>query len=234
MEATCCPQYTIKCDSTNFSLNQSHKKVLKKMINFLTKENTNQAKNSGPTDRNTAINPIPVVFASSSSTPPIKFKEVSEPEKIRIQQQKKTEGIFEEPTSDKPAIANTLNVESQLACKTPQKKAKILRLERRLNKQKSKPETSVLPAPKSSPATESLPKNLEDLILEGFSSSVHHLEIKLVNSSSSEFKDSLQETHKLYTKYQMAIHQDTEDECTLEQFKRFLVKTPLQVLFNLT
>ena len=30
MDKTCCPQYTIKCDVTNFKLSKSHKKVIKR------------------------------------------------------------------------------------------------------------------------------------------------------------------------------------------------------------
>ena len=35
MNQTCCPQYTIRCDSLNFKLRKSHKKVLKKVNRYL-------------------------------------------------------------------------------------------------------------------------------------------------------------------------------------------------------
>nr|CAG4638449.1 EOG090X06AF [Cyclestheria hislopi] len=37
MKKTCCPQYTIRCLATEFKLNHSHKKILKKVNKFLTK-----------------------------------------------------------------------------------------------------------------------------------------------------------------------------------------------------
>ncbi|XP_026560690.1 arginyl-tRNA--protein transferase 1 isoform X3 [Pseudonaja textilis] len=37
MNQTCCPQYTIRCQALHFQPSKSHKKVLKKMLKFLTK-----------------------------------------------------------------------------------------------------------------------------------------------------------------------------------------------------
>uniref|UniRef100_A0A8D0HIT9 Arginyl-tRNA--protein transferase 1 n=1 Tax=Sphenodon punctatus TaxID=8508 RepID=A0A8D0HIT9_SPHPU len=37
MKQTCCPQYTIRCRPLNFQPSKSHKKVLKKMLKFLSK-----------------------------------------------------------------------------------------------------------------------------------------------------------------------------------------------------
>ncbi|XP_044296194.1 arginyl-tRNA--protein transferase 1 isoform X8 [Varanus komodoensis] len=37
MDQTCCPQYTIRCQALHFQPSRSHKKVLKKMLKFLTK-----------------------------------------------------------------------------------------------------------------------------------------------------------------------------------------------------
>ena len=37
MDQTCCPQYTIKCDATQFQLTKSQKKILKKFRNFIIK-----------------------------------------------------------------------------------------------------------------------------------------------------------------------------------------------------
>lgn len=106
--------------------------------------------------------------------------------------------------------------------KVPQKKAKLLRLERKLQKNGSLDQRNASTTPS---------KSLEDFLAEDKSTTpVHRLEIKLVNTRAPEFKDSLAESSKLYAKYQMSIHKDSEDECTVEQFKRFLVKSPLQVL----
>lgn len=57
----------------------------------------------------------------------------------------------------------------------------------------------------------------------------HKLELKLIRSSppSPEFQATFKESYMVYKKYQMAIHHDTEDECTEKQFRRFLCDSPL-------
>ena len=35
MTKTCCPQYPIRCDTSAFKLNKSHKKIIKKVNRFL-------------------------------------------------------------------------------------------------------------------------------------------------------------------------------------------------------
>lgn len=51
----------------------------------------------------------------------------------------------------------------------------------------------------------------------------------MVDLSSSEFDESLEISYNLYVKYQTQVHHDKKEDCSLEQFKRFLVKSPLQV-----
>jgi len=181
------------------------------MHNYLSnKEDSSNAKNNDLT-----ATPSKVKRDSSSSS----IRNPCQTTEVELKEEKQ-----EQPSEKETAELSSANV---AIGKGPQKKAKILRLERRLNKQKSKTEIAALP--KS--ASENLPKTLEDYLMEG-PSPLHHLQVKLVSSSSSEFKESLLETHKLYVKYQMIVHEDKEEECTIEQFKRFLVKTPLQVYFK--
>lgn len=58
---------------------------------------------------------------------------------------------------------------------------------------------------------------------------VNKMELKLVRSwpPTREFEDSLGEVHKLYTKYQTKVHNDSPLECNLNQFRRFLCTSPL-------
>lgn len=112
------------------------------------------------------------------------------------------------------------NTKGEDAWKVPQKKAKLIRLERKMQKGGVTGH-----GPSATPS-----KSLEEFLLEQSTTlAAHQLNVKLVNTSSSEFDETLEESSKLYAKYQMTIHKDKEDECTLEQFKRFLVKSPLQV-----
>ena len=104
--------------------------------------------------------------------------------------------------------------------KIPSKKAKVRRMEQKLEKAANREAQ-----PKKA---KGIVKSLEDFLQENSGQSVkHQLEIKLVNVNSPEFQVTLKETHSLYVKYQMAIHHDEPDHCTLEQFTRFLVKSPL-------
>lgn len=123
MKITCCPQYTIRCNAKDFVLNNSHKKVLKKVKNYMIQDRT--------------------------------IKLVGKPK---------------------------------------------------------------------------FNKTLEDFITLDQLNCSHDLTVKLVDLSSAEFQSSMMVTFKLYQKYQTVIHKDKEDQCSIEQFKRFLVMSPLQVV----
>ncbi|KAK2530683.1 Ate1 [Columba guinea] len=43
MNQTCCPQYTIRCQALHFQASKSHKKVLKKMLKFISKGDVSKA-----------------------------------------------------------------------------------------------------------------------------------------------------------------------------------------------
>lgn len=60
------------------------------------------------------------------------------------------------------------------------------------------------------------------------------LQVRLVRSEppSAGFRDTLLAEHELYVRYQQAIHGDQPEDCDLEQFKRFLVESPLIVSVN--
>jgi len=66
-------------------------------------------------------------------------------------------------------------------------------------------------------------------LLQFNENSSNKLEFRLVRSypPSTEFTQTLTESHSVYKRYQMAIHHDTESECTLSQFKRFLCQSSL-------
>ncbi|GFR11103.1 arginyl-tRNA--protein transferase 1 [Trichonephila clavata] len=50
------------------------------------------------------------------------------------------------------------------------------------------------------------------------------------NMESEEFVSTFDKCHKLYTKYQMKIHKDTEEECAKGNYENFLVETPFKNL----
>ncbi|XP_066096597.1 arginyl-tRNA--protein transferase 1 isoform X2 [Saccopteryx bilineata] len=75
------------------------------------------------------------------------------------------------------------------------------------------------------------PKSLEDFIFESLPENASHkLEVRLVPVSfeDPEFKSSFSQSFSLYVKYQMAIHQDSPDECGKTEFTGFLCSSPLE------
>ncbi|KAK7483279.1 hypothetical protein BaRGS_00025446 [Batillaria attramentaria] len=109
------------------------------------------------------------------------------------------------------------------------RKAKEIRLEKRLNKTGQSAEQ----AREKSTNKNNQAKSLEDFLNEPLKAEnpAHRLEIKLVRSNpkSLEFLASYVQAHKVYHKYQMVIHKDPPDKPNLKQYTRFLVDSPLQV-----
>ncbi|PIK59131.1 putative arginyl-tRNA--protein transferase 1 isoform X4 [Apostichopus japonicus] len=124
--------------------------------------------------------------------------------------------------------------------KPPPKKAKQLRREKKLaklaaakqasgntdmNEETMEVETKQEPTkpekPKQAKTKPEKPK-AED-ISEGSS-------VELVRSQPRrfEFNSTFDESYALYKKYQMAIHKDKPSQCSVAQFTRFLVESPLQ------
>ncbi|XP_067908951.1 arginyl-tRNA--protein transferase 1 isoform X4 [Heterodontus francisci] len=131
--------------------------------------------------------------------------------------------------------------------KPPSRKAKDIRREIRLKKllqkqqQKEVADVSQHQEPScANPCTLPLehhaprankPKSLEELISESLTpDAVHQLEVKLVPVSSDDpdFTESFNQSAALYAKYQMAVHQDSPDECSESEYSRFLCQSPLQ------
>ncbi|XP_053779355.1 arginyl-tRNA--protein transferase 1 isoform X5 [Desmodus rotundus] len=109
--------------------------------------------------------------------------------------------------------------------KPPCRKAKEIRKERKrlkLMQQNPAGKREGLQAQQEPPslfppkAKSNQPKALEDLIFESLPENASHkLEVRLVPVSfeDPEFKSSFSQSLSLYVKYQMAIHQDSPDEC---------------------
>ncbi|TNN06136.1 Arginyl-tRNA--protein transferase 1 isoform 3 [Schistosoma japonicum] len=76
------------------------------------------------------------------------------------------------------------------------------------------------------------PKQIEDLLecepVKG--EGVHFIEIRLIRTtppSNTDYESSTRVSYEIYQQYQMHVHNDEKKDCTLEQFQRFLVKSPL-------
>ena len=57
-------------------------------------------------------------------------------------------------------------------------------------------------------------------------------QVKLIRSNpkSDEFERTFEESYRVFRKYQMSIHKETEEDSDRMQFTDFLVKSPLEVL----
>lgn len=116
---------------------------------------------------------------------------------------------------------------------TVQKKAKEIRMQRKLEKlEKKAKEEGVEFDPKSVKLKTkvSQEKSIEDLMAELPKNVAVKFTTKLVRCSprSRDFKAKFNEEYELYKKYQIAIHHDDPSEVTEKQFSRFLVDGPLQ------
>ncbi|XP_034241052.1 arginyl-tRNA--protein transferase 1 isoform X2 [Thrips palmi] len=256
MQKICCPMYTIKCNSVDFKLSKSQKKVIKRMNRFLS--HGERGKQRAMDDSN-SLDPQDVEgnsdlmeaqmtshFATVDSKKFAKIKSsfqeltgsssdenrrqdfaahVTECSNVMSESKTEKKGPFVKDscsTSYKPGAGPDKE-------KPPCKKAKLLRLERRNQKLASKG-LSVDPS-SSAPKQENFAKKLEDFLYpEMTQSPAHRLQVRLVRSqpASAEFKSSFQESLCVYRRYQIAIHGDPESKCTESQYKRFLVKSPLE------
>lgn len=115
--------------------------------------------------------------------------------------------------------------------KPPCRKAKEIRMERKKQKQPISLDHSAAKCVSAAATSQSGRKSLEEffVIPKPDQNPAHHLEIRLVRSHprSPEFEASLAESHHVYKKYQVQVHKDEADDCTLSKYTRFLVDSPL-------
>ncbi|XP_054974985.1 arginyl-tRNA--protein transferase 1 isoform X3 [Sorex araneus] len=255
MNLTCCPQYTIRCRPLQFHPSKSHKKVLKKMLRFLTKgdvckgscedEPMEPAGDDAVAGDFALINKLDIqcdlktlgddVRRSVESEAQREGKGARREEARELLQpgeagEKLASGepshLLKVPAAPKPGKGADLS-------KPPCRKAKEIRKERkRLKLMQQNPAGGPDPPAPFPPKTKSnQPKSLEDFIFEPLpADAAHKLEVRLVPVSfeDPEFKSSFSQSFSLYVKYQMAVHQDPPDECGKTEFTRFLCSSPLE------
>ncbi|XP_038048103.1 arginyl-tRNA--protein transferase 1-like isoform X2 [Patiria miniata] len=254
MDKMCCPCYTIKCAALEFKPSKSQRKVIKKMIRFL---RTGERPSCNPKLSEDAATDEDGDACPGTSEHPAQEKELRKKmtEASRIVRQGPADaanpktaaetsesdqnsdsrtGETENEVHDQPAAAASMKKHPKPGhgadpSKPPCKKAKELRHQQRLERL-SQTGTEV---PLDDRKKSNEPKSLEELIQEVEKAShgcKHKLEVKLVRSSpeSRQFKDTFRESHQVFAKYQKKIHNEPDDECQEEDFKRFLVDSPLR------
>ncbi|XP_066549919.1 arginyl-tRNA--protein transferase 1 isoform X1 [Amia ocellicauda] len=253
MNQTCCPQYTIRCQSLNFQPSKTHKKILKKMSKFLAKGEMPTGPCDGePMDsacdeeedggvRETLVACRSEVSASVEG-PLSKERETAGGVASKTTAAETPEKCGScEPTTERTETATTTPGPGPATraprpglgadpARPPCRKAKDVRRERRLQKdQQTREANGQPPSPQASRGSQA--KTLEELITESLPvDATHKLEVRLVRSSppGSQFKATFQESYQVYKRYQMAIHHDPPEKPSESQFRRFLCDSPLE------
>ncbi|XP_043466754.1 arginyl-tRNA--protein transferase 1 [Leptopilina heterotoma] len=242
MDKICCPAYTIRCDALNFKISKSQKKILNRMSNFLKNKLSKEEKMSHTnTDiHHDKLSKIPHATIEDSKIckiskiiAPCEINKNSLPSEssknsFSIEKKEVKDSIASSSGSkllaDKDVKANKTKLEHN-----PQKKAKILRLERKQNKllSQGKSTSEIQTILSESKQQQNSSKTLEQFFSE-LNSEMNKLELKLIRVMSDEFLKTLDESANLYKKYQMTIHKDDPEDCDKSSFYKFLGKNSLQ------
>ncbi|VDL61089.1 unnamed protein product [Hymenolepis diminuta] len=214
---TCCPSYTIRCDTENFRISKAQKRVLRTVNKFLfTDEKPKNAGKAAATTFTDCRGDCP-----ENSFDPLKYQlnvgslasGDSEISTLPDGPMKNTERSGSARKKRWQALQDRMKRRAQtLGIPYEQVFSEyLLRRKKRLEKNK--------------------PKELEDLLdsstpQEG---GAHFIDIRLCRSSpqSNEFRRTFQQEFELYKSYQANIHKDTPGGITQKDFTRFLVSSPL-------
>jgi len=248
MNRTCCPLYTIKCEAVNFKPSKSQKKVIKKFVNYIlndkrpgtcvsdtVEDNNVQEEDDGENvEESRGLEVEKELGLKNLHGIDNLTQRIDEPENLSNQKmdgrQVKNYHSSEVDTDEKVECTTRKKVsepKGEDVSKPKQVKAKIARREKWEKKVK---EGKVVPLKQ-----EQQEKTVEEL-LEKIQSTTnttapaHSFIKRLVKSDETdpEFISSFKESLRVYQKYQMAVHGDSEDKCTDKQFRRFLCTSPLQ------
>ncbi|XP_076244333.1 arginyltransferase 1 isoform X2 [Calliopsis andreniformis] len=251
MDQTCCPMYTIKCEALHFKISKSQKKILKRMGKFLRNElHKDDMDTSEEYQADIDIGEIPNYSKyqqkAEQNVSEMNVKSVDDEVNERLQlgslDKERKENELEIQQKHSESVPCALKTNEDTLCKTaesvqsvemnpnrtPCKKAKLLRIERKQKKLLAQGKTQEeIDAIFKKNKQQNQVKTLEDLFEEMFSGT-NRLEIKLVRVLTDEFVDTLDESVNLYKKYQMAIHKERPEECDKMSFFDFLVRNNLQ------
>ncbi|XP_065369345.1 arginyl-tRNA--protein transferase 1 isoform X2 [Calliphora vicina] len=238
---TCCPCYTIKCDALEFKLSKSHKKVLKRMNRFLRDgkrekhEEGQGSTNVNDEAKNTDNEDVGDDAGGGGGIreevqgPNVPLKDINLEVFAKANGEQQTNTKTDKSQAKEIVSKQTTNQESSSDSKKslegvnpPCKKAKQMRLERRMAKQAAKGLPTELP-PKTPRNQE---KTLNDLINDSRPDDKHKLKIVLVASN----KDIYSETaFALYRKYQLIVHNDNPERLQPKNLQRFCYNSPLKL-----
>ncbi|KAG1701261.1 Arginyl-tRNA--protein transferase 1 [Nymphon striatum] len=241
LHKACCPQYTISCDTTNFVLSRSQKKVLKCMNRFL----------------QTGIKPKKDLIKMETE-----YSEDDFPEKsVEYKKLKESPSLEKDILKIRHSSSSDIKNDEDMKIEDPPQSTSSAELScstgetSNIKREKQKPKVGDGADPNKAPCVKSKlhkvvclifskllchllmssikmkKKTLEQFLNEYDSkTAVHKLKIKVVRSSprSNDFSATYNESFLIYSKYQINIHKDEPAECDEESFDNFLVESPLQ------
>lgn len=226
MNETCCPLYAIRCDALRFSLSKSQKTVLIKLRKYLETDSVNGPPTvppppQGDGHRKRSVEKVAKTKKKCAQETPrddiTASHSTSDESMSDIQPQS---GQLEHPLCSKAETCTTVGSGDSKDTRTDSTHIE-------LTKKKKSPPVGAMAAPQKT----QVKKTVEDFISldTPMSGKAHRLEVKLVQSAprAKEFDETFEESYALYRKYQMAVHNDKEEDCTEEQFTRFLVDSSL-------
>lgn len=170
---TCCPMYTIKSDAMNFKMNNSHKKIVKRINKFLRdgikdKNNELQQHDSGLSE---SQEPKPSKERSNLKIECINVSSLQPGNDLKVNTVDAVDGQFPEKKKSVASIASDSNGSDK---PSNPKKAKLIRLERKKEKLAAKGLTFDDVQMKKSGNVE---KSLEDFLGEEPKDGKHRLEV---------------------------------------------------------
>ncbi|XP_065220828.1 arginyl-tRNA--protein transferase 1 [Planococcus citri] len=231
LETACCQMYTIRCAAYSVQLKKSQKKLIKRINRFITSgdrkkwhSKDSQAAVSEGMDSHEPRSPENNVQCISNSSP---SQDVPVPTETKI--------IVDTPKAESASLSENVTDPApnpNLSAKNSNKR-KTFRIERAIQRVMNKGGVSREEAIKTFKTKVKQPKlkSLEEFLSEcDKPNSAHKLELKIVQSSPSNetFEKTFEAEYEVYRKYQVTIHKDKLESCSPNQFRRFLVKSPLE------
>ncbi|XP_055858829.1 arginyl-tRNA--protein transferase 1 isoform X4 [Episyrphus balteatus] len=245
---TCCPCYAIRCDTNEFKLSKSHKKILKRMNNFLRDGKKNKSEESTKSDTSATTSQMSAEKAQTNEgdenamgsgsireepqAPNIPIREINM-EAVAKANPQKTFSIPEKKESSEVSVVGTSanlssldgSIKSFDESKPPCKKAKQMRKERKEAKIKAKAEKDSAEQPQmKSSSIQNREKTLKDFVNSASPNDCHKLKVILVTSN----KGVTNEAFNIYRKYQLIIHNDDPARLKKANLQRFCYKSPIK------
>ncbi|CAL8078011.1 unnamed protein product [Calicophoron daubneyi] len=255
-EVTCCPCYTIRCDALKFHPTRSQKRVLKTMAKYLRLGEVDTRRSEGDAWRSDLKYPQlhkagELTLNPQGDAPTAENSSLSAPGEENVEcgvhstskhasstacgdKDKQTKAKKEVRSPVHPSGDSTSSQQSSSPVKARARRWALK--QQRLASRAAREKRSVADLMqeyqerRAKRMLKNQPKPLEEYLkVDQCKPFKHKLEIRLVRSSprSDQFRASFEASHLVYQKYQMAVHGDKEDECTVSQFERFLVDSPL-------